>query len=193
MEYTTRCNSRNHNNGARLPVMAFQSHAITLHPLIDLFAGSNIVSQASASTGAFMNATETPAVSKLRSHHGNCEHTTKPVQRRRGRRFQSSGLRPCRGEVSHYNATPSDFEGFWLTTQREVTCIHQLHLQWAVVTPLSLEKRVDPTLVENQVVVRPVLPVVPQDVVLGSSVAWRLTPAKKRKKEKHHTGEAPSV
>ena len=58
----------NHNSGARLsPFMAFPSHAITRHPLIVRFAGSNTKSQASASTGACMNATETSAVSKLRS------------------------------------------------------------------------------------------------------------------------------
>jgi len=41
-----------------------------------------------------------------------------------------------------------------------------------VVKPFPLEKPVDPpTLVESPVVVRPVMPVVPQDVVLGSPVA----------------------
>ena len=68
---------------------------------------------------------------------------------------------------------------------------HQLHLQWAVVKPFPLETPVDPpTLVGKVRWVRPVQPVVPQDVVLGSPVAWRLP--KEEKEIQHHTGEAPS-
>jgi hypothetical protein len=45
--------------------MAFPSQAITRHPLIVMFAGSKTKSQASASTGAFMNATAAVSKTKL--------------------------------------------------------------------------------------------------------------------------------
>ena len=52
----------------------------------------------------------------------------------------------------------------------------------------SLGKLVDPTLVENQVVVKPVLPVAPQDVAL--EVLW---PDACQKRIQHHTAKVPSV
>ena len=73
----------NHNNGARLsPFMAFPSQAITRHPLIVMFAGSKTKSQASASTGAFMNVTDIGSQQTKAFCHWDGKHTMKPVKRR---------------------------------------------------------------------------------------------------------------
>ena len=56
------------SKGARLsPFIALYKRTITLNPAIVMLGGSKTKSHGSASTGAFMKATLTSAVSKLRS------------------------------------------------------------------------------------------------------------------------------